>query len=197
MNSLLSKVNQKIAELMRQAKLYYIGAFEPQSSLLRKSGWRHSNNEPIYSSFDYSEGQLWCVEGGKTVPEGEDEAIIGSETLKHSHVPTKAEAMTASFSKNQGGGQLVGQFRIGNNSLVSQDAAYKAGGVNMEIMQEDYSYSTDPHDGKLTYPLYGQNVLDFRTRDRSHNNVPPSLNIYARYFGFSEQRANQQMEKET
>ena len=34
----------------------------------------------------------------------------------------------------------------------------------------------------LTYPLWGQNILDWRNPKREHNNVPPSLNIYVRYW---------------
>ena len=36
-------------------------------------------------------------------------------------------------------------------------------------------------DGDLTYPLSGLNVLDWRNADRTHNNVPPSYNIFIRY----------------
>lgn len=36
-------------------------------------------------------------------------------------------------------------------------------------------------DGNLTYPLSGLNVLDWRNADRTHNNVPPSYNIFIRY----------------
>lgn len=36
-------------------------------------------------------------------------------------------------------------------------------------------------DGDLTYPLSGLNVLDWRNVDRTHNNVPPSYNIFIRY----------------
>ena len=36
-------------------------------------------------------------------------------------------------------------------------------------------------DGDLTYPLSGLNVLDWRNSDRTHNNIPPSYNIFIRY----------------
>ena len=36
-------------------------------------------------------------------------------------------------------------------------------------------------DGNLTYPLSGLNVLDWRNADRTHNNIPPSYNIFIRY----------------
>ena len=39
-------------------------------------------------------------------------------------------------------------------------------------------------DGDLTYPLSGLNVLDWRNADRTHNNVPPSYNIFIRYRDF-------------
>ena len=33
----------------------------------------------------------------------------------------------------------------------------------------------------MTYPLSGLNILDWRNIDRTHNNIPPSYNIFIRY----------------
>ena len=37
--------------------------------------------------------------------------------------------------------------------------------------------SANDDGGSMTYPLYGQNVLDWRTPAKEHNNMPPSYNV--------------------
>lgn len=39
----------------------------------------------------------------------------------------------------------------------------------------------DVQQGNLTYPLWGENVIDWRTPGKTHNNVPPCVNIRVRY----------------
>ena len=93
----------------------------------------------------------------------------------HSHADTTAEAMTTHFVSNFGGSSILGKFTLGNRRLVSQGNMFKAaiGTTVLPISPDEESV--------LTFPLYGQNVINWRNSDRTHNNVPPSTNIYVRY----------------
>lgn len=72
----------------------------------------------------YDTGQIWCYQTGLDIPSGRDSIELGSQPLKHNHKNTRAEAMTASFSANRGGGKTLGKFTIGNKDMVSQDSTY-------------------------------------------------------------------------
>lgn len=62
----------------------------------------------------------------------------------------------------------------GGKDIVSSDE-------NFELATgQTYSMMVGlPHES--TYPLYGENVLDWRNPAKAHNNMPPSHNIYIRY----------------
>ena len=95
---------------------------------------------------------------------------------RHYHNPTMAETLTQNVSTNRGGGRLVGKFVLGNKNMVSQDNYSISNGSPLGII----SYGSMVEDDGLTYPLYGQNVINWRTRKKTHNNVPPSTNIHIR-----------------
>ena len=101
---------------------------------------------------------------------------LGNKPLKHNHVPTKAETMTISFAEKKGGGQLLGEYCVGNKILVSSDNQYH---ISQRVSISPYAVS-EVHHG-LTYPLYGENVLDWRTPEKTHNNIPPCSNIMVKY----------------
>lgn len=88
---------------------------------------------------------------------------------------TKSETMTISFVEKKGGGKLIGEFCVGNKVLVSQDTGFHIG--ESVISQ----YTPAGQSVSFTYPLYGQNVLDWRTPGKTHNNVPPCVNIMVKY----------------
>ena len=107
---------------------------------------------------------------------GEDEARIGDKPLRHGHPNTKAEALTTALARNFAGGSIMGDFVIGSKFLMSQGSGYGPGkGGRVQPLECD-------QDGTLTYPLWGQNILDWRTPKQTHNNVPPSLNVFVRYL---------------
>ena len=108
---------------------------------------------------------------------GSDEVEI-SDIPHHVHPDTKAETFTGPIATNRGGGDLVGgrigmgnQFRIALSSTLNRDV-----GNVFRPHIEDWT----THQGGLTYPLWGQNMIDFRYPHRGHNNIPPSLNIFVR-----------------
>ena len=85
-----------------------------------------------------------------------------------------AETLTEPITRNFGGSTLVGNFTIGSKQVVSQ------GKFPMSIFTSKIiSHSSSSNE--ITYPLYGENVLDWRYAKRSHNNLPPYTNIYIRY----------------
>jgi len=65
----------------------------------------------------------------------------------------------------------VGYCGIGNKDLVSSD---NWGETSTSLFPIDGSDST------ITQPLYGRNVLNWRDRKQSHNNIPPATNILIR-----------------
>ena len=72
---------------------------------------------------------------------------------------------------------MVGKFYVGENSVISQDSIFSmANGKTLEMTNQTHDQAT------LTYPLWGENVIDWRTPRKSHNNTPPSLNIRVRYY---------------
>lgn len=106
------------------------------------------------------------------MPDGEDYVQLGSPLL-HSHPSTKAEGMTRSLSSISGGGELAGSFTDGRNDRVSWGRYHMMDGTSL--------LSGVPVSETLTYPLYGQNVLDWRDPRKAHNNIPPSTNIFVRF----------------
>ena len=171
-----SQLDNRIEALRRAAKLDYAGA-----TVLQSKETKIKDNAGTYfmyggNDFQYNSGQIWCYQTGLDIPTGSDVVEIGSNPLKHNHKNTKAEAMTTSFSANRGGGRSLGKFTIGNKDMVSQDSTYElVNGTNFGVISSPSSVS-----GDLTFPLYGQNVINFRDRTRTHNNIPPCANIHVR-----------------
>ena len=171
-----SQLDARIEALRRAAKLDYAGA-----TVLQSKETKIKDNAGTYfmyggNDFQYNSGQIWCYQTGLDIPTGSDVVEIGSNPLKHNHKNTKAEAMTTSFSANRGGGRSLGKFTIGNKDMVSQDSTYElVNGTNFGVISSPSSVS-----GDLTFPLYGQNVINFRDRTRTHNNIPPCANIHVR-----------------
>ena len=87
--------------------------------------------------------------------------------------------MTNCFTDNFGGHKLVGKFTIGKKELISQDKEYNAP-TETRVSATTAGLAVVSADG-LTYPLWGQNVIDWRNRTKTHDNIPPSVNIYVRY----------------
>lgn len=166
--SLEEDIRNKLNGLKTASTVDYPGAVELQSQLVN----RFRN---LYEGFKYGLGEIWCWQNGQSMGDGSDLETIGELPLKHSHRDTKAETMTTSFSTKKGGGELIGEFAIGSSMRISEGRYAIASGTNLSPIDEAIEQS------EITYPLWGQNVIDWRTREKTHNNVPPSLNIYIRY----------------
>lgn len=108
---------------------------------------------------------------------GSDEVEL-ENPLFHNHINTKAEALTGPLSINAKGGQLMGNFTVGSQDLLTQAKEYGPSRNSKVSPLEHVVQETET----LTYPLWGQNVLDWRNPKKEHNNVPPCLNIYVRYI---------------
>ena len=142
----------------------YSGAIELQTD----------NAHGIYDDLKCKTGLIWATDGITEVPDGMDDATIGEQPIPHNHPNTRAETTTRPFATRFGGSELLGDFSIGSKDLVSIGTYAPTSGQVLNPIQ-DIDQSPD-----FTYPLYGENVLDWRTRTRTHNNVPPSLNMYIR-----------------
>lgn len=82
------------------------------------------------------------------------------------------------ISRNKLGGEVLGIFAQGNYQLVSQDDNRGSStGVRVHPIRCNSSTTN-----QLTFPLYGQNIMDWRTPNKRHNNVPPCLNVYVKYM---------------
>lgn len=179
-----SRLDDIIMVLRRKGLLEYDGAVELQSVSTRTIPWETTEllgvklETPLYVGMSYAEGQIWCRSNGSTLPlsGGKDEIEI-DEPLQHDHVDTMAETLTGPLARNYGGGQLVGDFTVGSQELFSQGEGYGPASGTVSPL-EHVVQETEA----LTYPLWGQNVLDWRTPKKEHNNVPPSLNIYVRFL---------------
>lgn len=116
--------------------MFYPGAVELQSNLVKKKDWKvpewgkprasQTDALPIYSTLPCQNGMIWCYERGKDVQKGKDFVELseeggstGTKILKHDHKNTKAEAMTIPFTTNKGGSKLVGKYSIGSKHLVA------------------------------------------------------------------------------
>lgn len=163
-------IARKLAELRQNAKVNYSGAVELQSSLALKYKLLFD-----IEKFLCAEGTIWCYDENAREAVGQDRVEM-SDPLLHGHHDTKAEAMTTSFSKNRGGGSLVGQFSQGSKTIVSTDENFNLS-PNVIFGMTDQELQ----DQGLTYPLWGQNVLDWRSPTKTHNNIPPSSNVWVRY----------------
>ena len=131
---------------------------------------------PLYNTMSYAEGLAWCKGNSSDIPTvgGKDNVEL-DVPIGHDHYNTRAEALTGPLVRNFGGGQLVGNITVGSQNLLTQDTGY---GPSKGESVKPLEHTTI---GQLTYPLWGENVLDWRTPNKAHNNVPPSLNIYIRY----------------
>ena len=107
----------------------------------------------------YAEGQIFCKTFGSAygATGGADEVSIGNEPLLHKHGDTKAETLTSALAKDKGGDELVGNFTIGNKELLT-NGKY---GPAIDLVVKPLAVSSNGI--VLTYPLYGQNVLDWRS----------------------------------
>ena len=168
-------VDAKLFELRKLARVEYSGAVELQSSLALKCKLLFRDLETrADTAFGYGTGLIWAHSNGSSDVTSLNSVEIPT-VLIHGHDNTKAEAMTTSFASNRGGGQLVGEFTIGNQTRVSKDASFNA------AANTSYNMVSYRMQGTLTYPLFGENVLDWRNPQKSHNNIPPSSNIWIRY----------------
>lgn len=180
MRDLESELDNIILALRRKGILDYAGAVELQSNNTRKLSWTSgSMRGPLYKDMSYSLGQIWCKSTNSNIPTtgGSDEVSIGNVPLGHGHPQTKAETLTGPLASRIGGGQLIGDFTIGSKELVAQGSGY---GPTKDAIASPLEHAVE--ENEMTYPLWGQNVLDWRTPKKTHNNVPPSLNIYVRYW---------------
>ena len=184
-----SGLDARILELKKQAKLNYIGSVEPQSNMKKTTNSFISNGD-IYDGHEFSKDGIWCYKSGAETPVGADHVVIGDKPKSHHHRETSAETLTFPFAMSFGGGKLIGKYSIGNRVVVSErESNSVTTGMQFETMKSGVDYSNDPEDNRLTYPLYGENVLDYRNRRRSHNNVPPVTNIHIRYWKYDRTRA--------
>lgn len=88
--------------------------------------------------------------------------------------------MTTSPVTLKGGNSVLGDFRVGTQTLTATDTfSTIVGDVN--IMQVD-------DNDKNNQPLTGHNILDMRYTSRTHNNLPPSWNIYIKYNEYTQSR---------
>lgn len=103
-----------------------------------------------------------------------------------------AETLTAPLSDRFGGGQLIGNFTVGSKELMTYNKGYgPTVGTRISPLEHD-STGED-----LTYPLWGQNVLDWRNPKKEHNNIPPSLNIYVRYLASENRSVERSLSSQT
>jgi len=195
-------IDDKINYLKAHAKLNYPGAVDIQSKTMKKHyTWKTSQyalnsqkeviivgridsmDAVIYHDFLYGPGGIWCYNQGKNLKEGFDEVEIGDKPFLHTHKDTKAETMTSSFSSIKGGSKLVGDFTAGHKAIVSYDANYgRLEEKTLEIVTNPSATGADA----ITFPLYGENVINWRNRKKKHNNKPPSLNVYVRYRAYQD-----------
>ena len=182
LQTLKQDLDEIILTLRRKGILDYDGAVELQSARTRSIAWSTSVVKgvkltgPLYNSMSYAEGLARCRGTSEDIPtDGGNDYVEFNVPVEHGHKNTKAEALTGPLVRNFGGGQLVGNLTVGSQNLLAQDTGY---GPSKGEAVKPLEHAAI---GQLTYPLWGENVLDWRTPDKTHNNVPPSLNIYIRY----------------
>lgn len=167
------------------------GSVEIQTSGFRRHHWKIpefgkrqdelQDGDPLYCEMEYGTGHIWCIDGRTTTDVVGSDRVTLDFPLLHGHPDTRAETTTRSIPKDKGGGSIENNYTIGYSSLVSKGGYSMQTGKTVRPIAQNFALSDD----EMTYPLYGQNVIDFRTRTHSHNNVPPSLNVYVRYGGAS------------
>ena len=164
-------VEGKILACRKKGLLNYSGAVEIQTNRVRmfESGWKDRTMPYNSTNFFCSTGYIWCTSMGQTGPSGEDQSTIGETTLTHTHGNTKAETMTQPIPRTKFGGELIGNFGIGSQYMVSEDS-------NRQPTSETRLSILDTRTENVY--LSGKNVLDWRTPTRTHNNMPPTLNVY-------------------
>ena len=164
--ALETAVKNKVAQLRKKAIVDYPGAVELQTHLVNLI-------RDLHGGFNYMLGHIWCCSNGVRSSDGADECEIGELPLRHTHGDTKAEGTTEPFSSLHGGSSLIGDCIVGNKVRISSDNYRVAEGTNFNLIEAI-------QDSDLTYPLYGQNVVDWRDRTKPHDNMPPSTNVYVR-----------------
>ena len=165
-------VTGKLVEFDEDVVLDYLGAVELQSRNLGRKG------REMHRDFSFVKDFLWCSTPMQEMDDyGADEVEIAN-IPHHVHPNVKAETFTGPLATNRGGGDLVGG-RIGMGNQFRIALSKSLGRENENVfrpMTEDWT----THQGNMTYPLWGQNMFDFRYPHRGHNNIPPSLNIFVR-----------------
>ena len=119
-------------------------------------------------------GITWCYDQSSGVDlsgKGKDVVEL-TEPIKHSHPKTRAETFTVPYTTKKGGGELIAECGIGVKDAVS----YSDWEKSSSTLTPKKGMSTA--NGDLTQPLYGQNIMNWRNRERTHNNIPPSANVY-------------------
>ena len=168
LSKLETDVKDKITSLRQRAIVGYGGAVELQTQLA-------NTVTNLYSGFSCGVGHIWCYNGSSMMAEGMDMETL-EHPLQHTHADTLTEAMTSSFATARGGSKVIGRFVQGSKMRVAQNDYSIVNDTNLPMLQ-------NPELGtQYTFPLWGQNVLDWRDDERRHNNMPPSLNIYVRYM---------------
>ena len=94
----------------------------------------------------------------------------------HTHANAKSEGLSTAMSTLKGGGELLDVYVAGSGTMTSCSNQVVSRQVPFTIIDV-------PDEYHLAYPLYGQNVIDWRMGMRGHNNVPPTLNIFAKVLG--------------
>ena len=173
-SGIASQVEGRIGGLSGNSALDYPGTVEIQSSLTKLLG---DGSPHIYANFPCASGFMWCFKQGHDVQDGVDDALVGDVPPKHAHPNASAEATTRPFGVNRGGGRSMGRFTVGRRDMVSQDATYgPTAGTSFGAPE-----LAPTLDGQPTFPLSGQNILGFRDKARTHNNIPPCTNVHVRY----------------
>lgn len=164
-----SLVESKIWQLRTTAKTWSKGAVE----------YKANSSTPYYDYNDtYYErlrGITWCYnQTGEDISGTGRDQVEMSEPIKHRHEDSRAETLTVPYSTKKGGGELIADFGLGVKDMVSYSNWVKASSTLTP--KQEMSLTKDD---ELTQPLYGQNILDWRNRQRTHNNIPPVSNVFA------------------
>lgn len=170
LTGLENAVEEKIKALRLKAKTWNQGAVEYKANSYTPY-YDHNN-----TYYERLRGITWCYDqsGGVDISGTGLDQVVLPEPIKHSHPKTRAETFTVPYTTKRGGGDLIAECGIGVKDVVSYSNWVKASSAltpkqKMSLTKDD----------ELTQPLYGQNILDWRNRQRTHNNIPPVSNVFA------------------